>query len=183
MKSVEKHCLIGEYLQEQFICQDVDCEFCRVKIGRHVRTPETLDGVLRAKVLAPMLRPVTDPSDPNHYLKPEETMKAIVDKKLTVKDLEKEIPPLKGKGGKDPEFLADVDAYKNIAISGRLPMYVILQSVMIVGSFAVSFPSMLMEVRSTALVKNSKIEDGISCSSGRIMDMYVGLLLLKVSPI
>ena len=88
---IEKHCLIGEYLQEQFICQDADCEFCQVKIGRNIRTPETLDGVLRAKVLAPMLRPVTDPSDSNHYLKPEETRKAIVDKKLTVKDLEKEM--------------------------------------------------------------------------------------------
>ena len=55
-----------------------------------------------------MLRPVKDPSDRNHYLKPELTRKFIRDHHLSFEDIKKELPKLKSKFDPNAAFKDDV---------------------------------------------------------------------------
>ena len=86
------HCFFHDYLTEITICEDKKCKFCLEKFSRGVCTPDKNDGILRATVLAPMLRPEKDPSDQNHYIKPELTRKFISDHHLSFEDIENELP-------------------------------------------------------------------------------------------
>ena len=105
---IQGHVLFHDYLTEITICEEPTCKFCPTKIGRGIRTPETSDGALRAAILSPMPRPVKDPSDKKHFLKPEVTRQYIIDNKLGFEDLKKELPALKGTPDTSAEYLADV---------------------------------------------------------------------------
>jgi len=119
-KFIQSHCRIHDYLTEITICENPDCEVCRVKIGRDVRTPTTSDGAFRARVLGPMTRPVQNRKEPNHFYKPKEARKYMLDNNMSLDDLKKECPPLRSNPGTRDEWEKDKEKDKEHAFRGNI---------------------------------------------------------------
>ena len=87
----QTHVRNGKYLSEFSKCDKSSCTICRLS-SEGLRTPNTEDGMLCYTLLCPMDYPVNNPSDPGHFLPPNKTAKYIAEKKLTFKQLMKELP-------------------------------------------------------------------------------------------
>lgn len=87
------HCHHHEYLTEITICEDSNCEVC-AKLARSIRTPKTKDGLLRDTILRPMGRPVADKGNVGHFVPPNKTRAAILEKKMSFEHFKAGLPPL-----------------------------------------------------------------------------------------
>eukprot|EP00957_Ditylum_brightwellii_P168565 12830718-Ditylum_brightwellii.AAC.1 len=71
------------------ICDSDDCAICR-GLGQKIRTPVDM----RDTILWLMDRPVEDRKNCGHFLPPDKTMAVIINNKMTLDKLKKELPQL-----------------------------------------------------------------------------------------
>ena len=96
------------YLVEITLCERNDCVHCHQSIiGRSVRTPNTQAGALRSRVLSPMTRPVLDPANKGHCMKPEAARKHIIENDLSLEVLKLELPAMKSNPNTSKEYEED----------------------------------------------------------------------------
>ena len=107
-KFFKTHARFSPHCYEITVCKNTDCVMCRERLGRSVRTPETKDGALRARVLSNITRPVVDTKGGGeHFMKPADARKYSFDNNLSLEELKKQMPEAKGRPGVSKEMEED----------------------------------------------------------------------------